>query len=250
MSNEGEAFISDLNHAADFDGCVDILARHLSAMGFARLTYSYMAAVRRADGRWLPPPLTVRNFPQCWDIHWQRYSVHDPYFHACFRRTTSIEWTVVQNSQLTAIQRECVNYLADFGLRKGLTVPIHLPHGKFAFMSAIGDDRDQDWHHRVTQHRYKILIRAHQFHAVAFDKYEQSVRTVPDVRLSSRELQCLRLIARGRTHQQTAKLLERSVDTVKLHLKGACNKLGATNGTHAVAKAVCLGLLDTPSGRA
>jgi LuxR family transcriptional regulator, quorum-sensing system regulator SdiA len=245
MAWDSEQFICDLKTAEDFDECIDILARYFKRMGFARVTYSYMPLVRRPDGRWLPPALIVRNFPKSWDTQWHRYSVHDPYFHACFSRTTAIEWVAVQKSQLTAIQRECVNYLADLGLSKGLTVPIHLPHGRFAFISAIGDNHEDDWDELVEQCRYKILIRAHQFHRFAFYKYQPSVTVSFPLRLTPREAECLNWIARGRTHDETAHMLGRSIDTVRLHLKSACDKLGANNATHAVAKAVRLRLLDT-----
>lgn len=240
-----DEFVAALVSAADFEGCMDVLAKHLRAAGFERAAYCCMPSVRRPDGAWLPPRLKVRNFPSRWDIQWDRYSIHDPYFHACLGRTVPIDWTAVQRQpDLTAIQRECINYLAHFGLVKGLTVPIHLPHGGLAFISAIAHPGREDWPGFVELSRHELLVRAHQFQSIAPGKLAASPGLRAGARLTSRETECLSSTARGRSYGETARLLGRSIDTVRLHLKSACNKLGAVNRAHAVAKAISLGLID------
>lgn len=64
-------------------------------------------------------------------------------------------------------------------------------------------------------------------------------RTVPTVR----ELQVLRLIADGLSHDQAAERLAVSVQTVKTHMRNIRQLLGARNSTHAVAIAFERGLL-------
>jgi LuxR family transcriptional regulator len=223
---------------------MDVLAEHLGAAGFERAAYSYMPLVRRANGTWLRPPLKVRNFPPRWDAQWQRYSVHDPYFHACFGRTISVDWTAVQRDpNLTAIQRECINYLAHFGLSKGLTIPIHLPHGGLAFITAIADPERDDWAELVELSRYRLLVQAHQFQRIALEKL-MPVSEHDNTRLTSREAECLNLTGQGWSYSETARALGLSIDTIRLHLRSACVKLGAVNRAHAVAKAITLGLID------
>jgi LuxR family transcriptional regulator len=242
----GDEFVAGLVSAADFDGCMDVLAEHLRTTGFERAAYCCMPSVRRPDGACLPPRLTVRNFPPRWDVGWDRYSVHDPYFHACLRRTIPIDWTMVQRQPcLTAIQRECINYLAHFGLVKGLTVPIHLPHGGLAFISAIAHPGCENWPEVVELSRHQLLVRAHQFQSIAPGKLAASSGLHAGARLTSRETECLSSTARGRSYGETARLLGRSIDTVRLHLRSACSKLGAVNRAHAVAKAISLGLIET-----
>jgi LuxR family transcriptional regulator, quorum-sensing system regulator SdiA len=239
-----EKFVAKLTLATDFDGCMDVLAEHLGAAGFERAAYSYMPLVRRANGTWLRPPLKVRNFPPRWDAQWERYSVHDPYFHACFGRTISVDWTAVQRDpNLTAIQRECINYLAHFGLRKGLTIPIHLPHGGLAFITAIADPERDDWAELVELSRYRLLVQAHQFQRIALEKL-MPVSEHDSTRLTSREAECLNLTGQGWSYSETARALGLSIDTIRLHLRSACGKLGAANRAHAVAKAITLGLID------
>lgn len=62
--------------------------------------------------------------------------------------------------------------------------------------------------------------------------------------LTDREREVLEWAGRGLTVPATADLLTISEETVQTHVRNAIQKLGATNKTHAVAKALHLGMLD------
>ena len=63
------------------------------------------------------------------------------------------------------------------------------------------------------------------------------------VRLSRREAEVLRLIARGRTYAQVARELGMSLHTVGTHVKNAYRKLDVHIAAAAVMQAVRLGLI-------
>ena len=65
-----------------------------------------------------------------------------------------------------------------------------------------------------------------------------------DVRLSEREADVLRLIARGHTYAEAAQRLGVSPHTVASHVKKAYRKLGVHSAGAAVLSAVKLGLID------
>lgn len=65
----------------------------------------------------------------------------------------------------------------------------------------------------------------------------------PLVELSSRELEVLRLLARGDSNEDIASTLYISVNTVKSHVKSIFLKLGVAHRAEAVARAMRLGLL-------
>jgi LuxR family transcriptional regulator, maltose regulon positive regulatory protein len=65
------------------------------------------------------------------------------------------------------------------------------------------------------------------------------------VRLTGREVDVLRLIARGCTYAQIAVELGMSVNTVGTHVKNAYRKLGVRSAAAAVMRAVRLRLLET-----
>jgi NarL family two-component system response regulator LiaR len=60
--------------------------------------------------------------------------------------------------------------------------------------------------------------------------------------LTQREVEVLRLVARGRTNQQIARSLLISVSTVKKHVRNITFKLGVSDRVQAAVKAIALGL--------
>jgi DNA-binding NarL/FixJ family response regulator len=64
--------------------------------------------------------------------------------------------------------------------------------------------------------------------------------------LSERELEVLTLLAAGLPYKQIARQLNISRSTVHSHLDHIYLKLDARSGTHAVAKALRLGLIHHP----
>ncbi len=67
--------------------------------------------------------------------------------------------------------------------------------------------------------------------------------TRPRVSLSPREVDVLRLVARGQTNQQIAQRLFISVSTVKKHVRSIVSKLGVSDRVQAAIRAVELGVL-------
>jgi DNA-binding CsgD family transcriptional regulator len=64
-----------------------------------------------------------------------------------------------------------------------------------------------------------------------------------NVRLTAREADVLRMLARGRTYVQAAKELGVSAHTVSTHVKNAYRKLDVHSAAAAVLQAVRLGLI-------
>ena len=62
--------------------------------------------------------------------------------------------------------------------------------------------------------------------------------------LTQRESEVLALLAEGLTHEQIGARLSISSETVRTHVRKACDRLGAATRTQAVATALRLGLLS------
>lgn len=75
------------------------------------------------------------------------------------------------------------------------------------------------------------------------------LRTAPTNadRLTKRQIECLTLIAAGLTTAQAAGRLGLSTRTAEHYLSGACARLGVRTRTHAVTKAISLGLIPNPA---
>ena len=66
--------------------------------------------------------------------------------------------------------------------------------------------------------------------------------------LTQREVEVLRLMARGRTNQQIARSLLVSLSTVKKHVHNITSKLGVSDRVQAVVKAIELDVFDNRDG--
>jgi DNA-binding CsgD family transcriptional regulator len=77
------------------------------------------------------------------------------------------------------------------------------------------------------------------------ERTKQEVEGVVEqnVRLTVREIEVLRLIARGRTYSRVAIELSMSAHTVGTHVKNAYRKLDVHSAAAAVMQAVRLGLI-------
>lgn len=64
--------------------------------------------------------------------------------------------------------------------------------------------------------------------------------------LSKRELEVIRLVATGMTNIQAGERLYVTEQTIKHHMGNVIRKLGVTNRTEAVWRAMELGLVDPP----
>jgi DNA-binding CsgD family transcriptional regulator len=242
-----QSFVANIQSAANMNVAMDVLAEACQSLGFPMVCYSYLQSTRLADGRWAAPPLLTRNYPAGWDAAWERHNANDPYYHACFEGSLTIEWDSIQaRGTLDPAERDSWHYLADKRLQKGVTVPIHLPGRRFAFVSAIGDCADEDWGRLVRSTRETLFLLAHHFHSATFRKFQNPFPKHGSETLSARELECLTWAANGKTAEDIACILGRSVETVRIHLKRAGAKLAASNRAHAVAKASYLGLIDFP----
>jgi LuxR family transcriptional regulator, quorum-sensing system regulator BjaR1 len=67
--------------------------------------------------------------------------------------------------------------------------------------------------------------------------------TAPGLTLSRREQEALQWAAEGKTEWEIGTILGLSEHTAEKFIRSACSKLHASNRTHAVARAIRLGLI-------
>lgn len=68
----------------------------------------------------------------------------------------------------------------------------------------------------------------------------------PKPSLSPRQIECLRRVSEGETSCEIGRRLEISTRTVEQYIGDACLKLQARSRSHAVARALALGLIEPP----
>jgi DNA-binding CsgD family transcriptional regulator len=247
----------------EIDEALDLVGNSLQRIGLSRLVYALTSSPRRSNGRLEPLPQIFWNFPINWerDFDFVRHLGCDPYLHACFDGHLTIDWQEIQrDSSLDAGERSFVENSRRVNLCKGLTVPIHMPGGEFAYMSFVGDYEDRHWSVFISEIKSSLFFLAHHFNHMVTKKFgglrptgEHDFHGGGHLKfqrgersrwLTQREKECLFWSAQGKTVEDIGTILDISTDTVKIYLKRINVKLHASNRCHAVAKAIQRGLID------
>jgi len=147
-----------------------------------------------------------------------------------------------QNAHIAALD------VADFCKRAmteaAIVVPIHLPFGEIAAVSFNPKEPERtDLSAEFAQHADTLEHWARRF-ICSYVKVRAKHRWIAsDVRLSKREVQCLRWASLGKTDEEIARILGRSCATIRFHIHNAAIKLNAVNRSQTVFKASQLGYL-------
>lgn len=240
-----DAFGERLRAACNFETALDRLAEEAQRLGFEGVDYAYLPTVRLIKGDWAAGPVFARNFPRRWQEGWARYGRHDPILPLSFQRGLPVDWEAVRRTpSLSGPQRAAVDFLdAGLGFPGGITVPIHLPGNRFAFVSGVSTLRGEAWVALSARAMAPLMVLAHTFHHLVAARSPVIVRASP-ARLTRREIECLQHAADGHSAPASARLQHRSVETVRGHLKRAMAKLGARTTAQSVAIAAACGLIE------
>ena len=127
----------------------------------------------------------------------------------------------------------------------GLSVPIRGPDGQHAIFSLTTSRSDKSWNRQMREHLSQLHSIAHSVHEATV-RVEGVITPATAISLSDRERDVLQWAGAGKTTDEIAKILGISERTVRVYLDTSRHKLSATNRTHAVARALGLGLIHPP----
>ncbi|MCR9124594.1 MAG: autoinducer binding domain-containing protein [Rhodobacteraceae bacterium] len=171
----------------------------------------------------------------------QNYLRVDPVIAGCYQRFHPVDW-----KQLDWTGKPARAFLAEaiaYGVgNQGYSVPVRGPVGQFALFTVSTNCSDDKWRAFTEDNSRDLILIAHYFNrkALAFepDRSEEQAQA-----LSPRETDAITLIALGYSRAQVAEALAISEHTLRVYIESARFKLGATNTTHAVARALSRGLI-------
>jgi DNA-binding CsgD family transcriptional regulator len=182
-------------------------------------------------------------YPLAWAEHYVRqgYLRIDPVIQGCFQRFHPVEWKRLDWSSKAA--RNLMAEALSFGLgSQGFSIPLRGPAGQFALFTANDTCSDEAWETFTRTHMRDLMLIAHYFNQKALD-FEQGGAGTAARALSPREAEALTFLALGYSRSQAADTLSISEHTLRVYVESARFKLGAMNTTHAVARALSLGLI-------
>ncbi|UYV39586.1 LuxR family transcriptional regulator [Rhodobacteraceae bacterium D3-12] len=165
----------------------------------------------------------------------------DPVVQGCYQRFNPVDWKRLDWSSKAARA-----FLADalaYGVgNQGFSVPIRGPNGQFAVFTVSHCCDDAAWAEFTEKNCRSLILIAHFFNHKAL--YFEPNRTPAQVQtLSPREVDAMTFLAMGYSRAQVADTLSISEHTLRVYIESARLKLGASNTTHAVARALTRGLI-------
>lgn len=164
----------------------------------------------------------------------------DPTVFASSQATVATSTRAVLQSQPRSRPSAAINaFMRKFGIGRDLYLPIHAPSRiqMLWVFSLLGAQEELDAEAGALQQL------ADRFAIVVSDFVNLEETAPDDTVLTTREAQCIMLIARGYSNTAIAADLKISVHSVKFHVTNMMQKLDAANRSEAIAKAARSGLL-------
>ncbi|MER8963551.1 LuxR family transcriptional regulator [Mesorhizobium sp. M0701] len=198
------------------------------------------------DGKLLKPirrdPAVMLSYPDEWQQRYFKmgYDRIDPIIKASRTRAGAFRWSEVHNdASTTEDERRVFEEAATFGLRSGISVPLHDPDGSFAIMSFA-----RPWGREFPNRTITYLqLAALHFHLMA-TKFASATGIEQAPKLSVREKECILWTARGKSSWEIGVILGISVNTVNFHIKNVKKKLDTASRTAAAIKAANLRIIE------
>ncbi|WP_254515728.1 LuxR family transcriptional regulator [Novosphingobium sp. G106] len=223
------------SNTIDLFALIEAAAREIR---FPRVALAHGMAFRR-PGRHL---IRMDNYGDWADLFVERqYYLADPATLAGLQTSSAFAWgQIPQLLTLTRQQRRILEEAQRFGLHSGYTIPIGVigePHGSCSFVAA-GPDLPSKWHCRAA-----ALIGADAFgEARRLHGLPGRAKQLP--RLSDRKLQCLELLAIGKTDVEIAIILGIKETTVRTYMAQLRQDFGVVSRTQLAVEALRFGLID------
>lgn len=232
MTGTLEEFIDSVAKCQDFADLSLVLGGISLELGFdyyALLHHGSLVRQRRGLMR-------LVRYPQGWSDEFERFGFarDDPVHCACSRVNTGFCWDEVSSIiELTGRHKAILARSGRFGLGAGFTVPANIPgepRGSCSFAVRSGKALP------VRHLRYAELVGAHAFRTARRILGTYGASRAPH--LSRRELQCVELVAQGKSDFEIAIILGISCETARQYVKRARSAYDVVSRTQLAVRAL------------
>jgi DNA-binding CsgD family transcriptional regulator len=251
------AYEKAVYEAPSLDAAIDVVSDTAEKLGFRGASCVFWPRAKQSAEEAPPPPIRLSGSnlgpaAQAWNANYIKHGLFrcDFVYRACQVMAIPFVWSydslpeiVPDVDQKTTIgeARGIEHLLKTTGFRGGISVPLRAPGGYFGYVGFVSTDHlKQLMALREDCSDHLLGITYHFYHAIADKLILHEAR---NKHLTPRQLQCLKLIAIGKTLDETAEILGLSYSTVRFHLKCAETSLGTRNRANTIRKAASLGVL-------
>jgi LuxR family transcriptional regulator, quorum-sensing system regulator BjaR1 len=184
----------------------------------------------------------AQSYPTPWMQRYleESYSDIDPVIHRLHSNLSPFHWSeAIQyvNDDNAKRARQMMGEAAEFKLKNGVVIPMLTLEGEVAAVSIGGETPELPRECLGTL----SLISSYAMARAIELRSRRALRST--VKLTSREVECLRWAADGKSEWEISSILCISEHTADKHLSNARSKLMAVTRTQAVARALRLGLI-------
>lgn len=175
-----------------------------------------------------------------------RLAYVDPTVVHCLSSALPIIWEPETFS--TAEGHALYEEASGYGLRTGVSLPIHGPNGEFGVLSFASSTGPGAASTRATAQAMPELTLVRDYAFASSTRFIDQVGGEAPPRLTRRELEVLQWVMAGKSSWEISMITRCSEATVNFHLANVRQKFNVNTRQQAVVKAISLGLL-TPEDR-
>lgn len=174
----------------------------------------------------------------------QDYLLVDPILQRTWSTTTPFRWDHLGKAgKLSKQQKELFGDARSIGMKSGMTIPLHGPEQGLSALNLASGMSERAFDACWSDCRVDLFWAAASTHDVIIANATR-LSEESGVRLSSRELECLKWTSEGKTTWEISRILGLSQDTTRSYLREATKKFGVHSKHHAVVRAIAAGLIS------
>ncbi|WP_244561392.1 LuxR family transcriptional regulator [Ensifer aridi] len=235
-------FLDESEGVVQTEQLFELLSAFALSLDFPWIAYGPLTPDQKIMKRVRLHPGAILNYPDESQEHYAEvcYDGIEPIFKKSRRQASPFRWSEVYNDvNTTEVERRLFDKAAKFGLRSGVSVPLHGPGVGVSVMTFARPCR-----HRIQTRTITYLqLAASHFH-LRLAEFSNPAGTGHGPNLSPRERECILWVARGKSSWDIGIILGITENTVNFHIKNVLRKFNVTSRTVAALKAAALGIIE------
>ena len=231
-------FTSALSRLTTKSACADLFREAIAPFGFDTFASGELDLAERERNVF---------YLIDWPDGWRRFYItsdlieRDPAVDALATRTEPFTWSDLRaDGSLSAAAARSLNEATAYGgWVEGLVVPVSRKGRKVGLVSLVGRHRGVSPEAKAFLSLISVALHGHVRSLLGREGF-----AAPPAGLTPREIECLTLVARGKSDQEISLALSIAASTAHDHVEKAKRKLRAGSRAETVAVAVSLGILE------